>query len=291
MPESENTPETAKPDSAETRKPAPSELESVAALLRGDEPDKGDQDGGDEPRGEREPDQVDDGADESEAKPERAEKQGAPKTLNDLAERLGVKAADLYALEIPHGDNGESFTLGELKDIGATKDSLEVDRLNWEESKAKKEREFLRAQSELSELVSMLPKSAISQELLDNVARRRAATAEREEAATLRVIDAWQDGDVRAREEKQIDGMLEEYGLPRGYLNTILDHRVRALLRDSMLRKQRIEAALEQVKTVRKPGHSPSKRPQRPSSSSSRQSRRPSSQNKTAQVAELLRNG
>ncbi len=284
---STNTPETAA-SNAETREPTRSELDQVSALLRGEEPGQDDQ------ANARADDQDDQGGDSenSDASSETNKSKGKPKNLDGLAETLGVEVADLYKIEIPFadGDNVEHKTLGEIKDAMAERSTFEVDRLAWEEQRTERENQVVKSMQEVSEIVSMLPRSAISEQLLEAVARKRATLVESETRLTRQVIPEWTSEDVETQDREAMREHLSEYGFPENYLDSLVDHRTLRYIRESMKRQQRIERALAQVKTVRKPGHKPSGKPTgKPAPSRKRAASRTQSQ--VGAVAELLRTG
>lgn len=248
MPESQQTSAETLTTSAETRTPA-TELEQITELLGG------------------EPENLADNQDEgsgSEAGAETRDEKAAPKNLADLAERLGVKVADLYELEIPFdvgGDDGgevEYKKLGEIKDAFKASDAIAVDRLTWEETKAAQEQKIARATSELQQLVALLPKSAISDELLQTVARRRADAVAKETRLTRNVIPEWSSEDVETADRAEMSEYLQRYGFPTDYLDAIVDHKTVHFIRDATKRALRVEKALEQIETLRKSGHKPS---------------------------------
>lgn len=275
----------------EMPEPSANELEQISKLLAGeDDQDDDDQAAGAETRAADQGGAPGDDSqdDDSEARAE-TRKSGKPKNLEDAAKRLGIEVADLYALEIPLSDIDDqkrAVKLGELKDAFDKRDRLEVDQLAWEETKAEKEREFLRSAQELQELVAMLPKSAISKDLITAVQAKRQALVTREEKRTLDAIPSWKDDDVQARDREAMSGHLSQYGFPANYLDSLVDHRTLVYVRENMQRQRRIEKALEQVQTVRKPGHAPSGRPSRSTSRPQQKTRRTDSQ--VSQVAKLL---
>ena len=278
------TPETVNEQGAETREPSPSDLDAVAALLAGDEPDQ--DESGDAT------DQADESqGDETEAESETTKpKPAKPENLAQLAEALGVEVADLYAIEIPFdAGDGESKTrtLGEIKDAIADNDSLEVDRLAFEETRRDAEKEFRKNSQDLADIVAALPRAALSKDLLQKVATKRAELVERENRMTLKTIREWNDQDVEARDRQAMQKHLSEYGFPEGYLDELVDHRTLAFLRDATQRKMRIDAALAQVRKVSKTGHKPSTKPSRKAAPKpERRARRVNSQ--ISQVADLL---
>lgn len=279
----------------ESRKPAKSAIEQIGELLRGDDPGQGDQ--GDQGSGEsrNQGDQGDQGGESDDGKPGESQAKGKPKTVNELAERLGVTVKDLYEIKFPLGNqaggDGESRTLGELKDMASQHGQFEVDRMQFEESKTKRENEFMRAQAEMSELLSMLPKNAIKPELLQAVANKRTALLKREKARTLEVIPEWSDEETETAERGEMQEHLSAYGYSRSYLDSVTDHRTLKYIRDNMQRQKRIERALAQVKQVSKPGHRPSNKPTPPGRGSNLRSDNPRQvRNQVAAISDLLKN-
>ena len=282
MPESQTTSETAT-NNAETREPSKSELDQVAALLRGE--DESTDESGD--AGDQESN-----SDNSDASSETNAQRAKPKTLEAIAEALGVEVKDLYDITVPFsvGDDVQAKTLGEIKDQISERDNFEVDRLAWEEQRTTRENELMKSNQELTDIVSMLPRSAISPELVSAVASKRAAAIANESELTKKVIPAWTDETVEAKDRETMREHLSAYGYPANYLDQVVDHRTLRYIRESMLREQRVTRALEQVKTVRKPGHKPSTRPTK---TAARSSNRPTSRNASQldQVNELLKTG
>lgn len=280
MPESANTPETAQAN-AETREPTTNNIDAVAALLRGEEPNQ------------------DDNVDQetnsnSEPSSETDKPKGKPKNLDGLAETLGVEVADLYKMEISFdaGDGtSESKTLGEIKDSFSERSNFEVDKMAWEEQKTKRENDLVKSTQELQEIVSLLPKSAISDQLLERVARRRADLVETESRMTRQVIPEWESEETETAERAAMQEHLSEYGFPSNYVDSIIDHRTLRYIRESMLRQQRIERALAQVKTVRKAGHSPSGKPSGKPAPTGKGKTNSRSRSQVSQIAQLLKTG
>lgn len=215
--------------------PSQSQMEQVAELLRG---------GPSEPNSKGEED-----AGNVEETPKGEKTTEPPKTLHDVADRLGVGVEELYSLEFGMPDDAENtYTLGDLKDHFAERDSFGVDKLQWEEQRAEMDRENLRARNELRDLLSMLPKEALSNELISTLREKQTQTAERERAATLDVIPAWKDEQVQAADREGMIAHLERSGYPSGYLDRISDHVTIHYIRENYLREKRINEALERVK-------------------------------------------
>jgi hypothetical protein len=185
------------------------------------------------------------------------------KTLQDAAERLGVKIEDLYKLEFGLGgaeENAERPTLGKLKDHFAERESHSLENLRWGEERAKAEGELMRSRNELTELMAMLPPEAIKPEVLNKVREKHVATVARERELTLSVIPEWQTESVRDADLVGMREHLTNAGFPKGYLERVTDHKTMRYIRENYMREQRINAALALVKTKQKETPAPSQR-------------------------------
>lgn len=193
---------------------------------------------------------------------------GKPTDLKSLAERLATKPEDLYAIKVPM-PNGESRTLGELKDLAAKQDEFTLRELEFEEERQRKEGELIRAQDELREMLAALPKEAIKPEMLDKIRQKHEATLKLEREKTLDVIPEWRDEDRRTEDVRGMIEHLKGYGFPENYLTNVVSHRMLRYIRDNWLREQRIRKALEAVKTGKPPatttGKASGKPPKKPS--------------------------
>lgn len=173
-----------------------------------------------------------------------------PKDLTSLAETLGVTVKDLYALEVP-SSKGEKYTLGQLKDAKAAEDEFHVAKARWDEDKLRKEREQLRAEDELHELLSTLPKDAVKPETLEKIRNRANERLALERRRTLDAIPEWRDETVREQELAKIVEFTREYGVA---LEGITDHRLMKLIRDSWQREERTLKALERIEQIKPKG-------------------------------------
>lgn len=179
----------------------------------------------------------------------QSETDSLPRGLHALAERLGVKPEDLYAVEVPMAD-GTSVKLGELKDAYADRENTARKELELEERRIKIEAELTRAKSEIETLIKELPPEVLKPEFLERVRKDALAARERERRAVMEAIPEWADEETRTRELQGIVEMLQDYGYSPQSLEQSLDSRLIRLARDSWLRKVRIERALAAVKRV-----------------------------------------
>ncbi len=230
--------ENASPETAEEPTNDPIErstsLEELAAALGTETPE------GDEPTG---------NGDAGE-KPKKAKLSD----LKGLAEQLGVEVKDLYGIKIPSAKEGESFTLGELKDEMQKRSDFTVRELQWEEDRQAKQAEFSRAEGELRELLSALPVEALNPQVVEAARRKFADHVKAEQAKTLEAIPEWRD---TARFDADMAEMAEHlagYGFAPNYLATVNDARTLRYIRDNHLREKRVRAALASVTEKKTPG-------------------------------------
>lgn len=260
-------------DTPETE-PTPTDIAQVTELLGGKHEERKEQKA-EEETPELELEQLDDQdeSDNEEPDPETDER-GTPKNLAELAERLGLEVEDIYALEVPFGDNAEPKTLGELKDNYASSQSLSADRLEWEETKATQEREIRKHQQDIADIVAALPKAALTPEVLGKITRHRDEVAAREQRLTAALIPSWKNAETEKADRALMTGYLSEFGFPGNYLDALIDSKTLVMLRDAALRKKRVDDALKQVRQVKETGHRRSAKPGKPNSQAPGQRRR-----------------
>lgn len=196
-------------------------------------------------------------ADEGEQEAEKPEQDGkpagdsdeseSPTDLKTLAETLKTKPENLYKLKIPMA-NGESLTLGELKDLAAKQDDISIRELEIEETRTKREADFVKAQAELREIVSALPKTALSENFRESLRKKHEQAVREENQKTLDLIPEWKDEEFRTKEFSEIIEHMSDYGFPKTYLQTVHDSRTLRYIRDNYLRHKRVTAALERAK-------------------------------------------
>jgi hypothetical protein len=173
-------------------------------------------------------------------------------SLDRLMKRNKLTPEQAYAIKIPMPNGAEPLTLGELKDrIGEITDH-EMRVTEFEERRIQQEGELLRSQSELRSILGMLPKEAVTPQLMAKVRDTQDATIRREKQLTIQHIPQWRDEKTRTAE---IEGMLEtlgDYGFDASFLDTVHDHRAVKLLRDFHVMRSRIKKSLESVRDPKK---------------------------------------
>ena len=187
-----------------------------------------------------------------------------PLSLEALAAALQKDAAELYKVKVPMRD-GETMTLGELKDYRAQGDAHVLETLEWDTRRQSEQSELHRARAELAELIQAVPRDRLNPEALTRARTALDARLAIERDRTLAQIPEWSDD---ARRQADQDGMREylaDYGLPGDALSQIQDHRMILVIRDAWARKVRLDQALESVRRVSTPSAGGSSRAPRPS--------------------------
>lgn len=172
-----------------------------------------------------------------------------PETLEALSKRLGFKPEQIYNVKIPLADGAEPLTLGQLKDRVGELVDLETRETQFEQRRMQVEGELLRSQTEIRELIGMIPKEHIKPEIINKIRQRHDANMAFERRMTLEHIPEWRD-EKRAGEDLQ--GMIDftkRWGFDETFMATVHDHRAVKFIRDMYLRDKRIQAALAKVTT------------------------------------------
>ena len=191
---------------------------------------------------------------EAERPSDRGESQDTvkpPKNLDELAERLGVKIDDLYAIEFPHNETGESLTLGALKDLQANESDYAGRELELAEGRVKFGNAQAKARQELGLVLKSRPEGEIKPEVRATARKEREVMLGLEAVRVLDVIPEWSDDDVQRADLAEIGDHMEQYGFDKGHIDQIVDHRMLRYMRDNLRRMKLVERALAGVKPVK----------------------------------------
>lgn len=167
--------------------------------------------------------------------------------IKQAAERLGLDPAKLYELQVPLAD-GESVTLGQLKDQHQERQQFLRERGEWMADR-------LQADRELDALLQAAPDALFTPEMR---AKSQAQLAERqqlERERLLRAIPEWSDNATASADIARIEAMATKYGFAPAEVRGALDHRLFVMLRD--LSKLHHAAAQVKPKPAQKPGMKP----------------------------------
>lgn len=183
-------------------------------------------------------------ADRDEGKP-----RGKLESLADIAEALGIKAEDVYKIQIPMRDGTEPVTLGALKDQVGKAADLDDQSVEIEERRTAFENDMIRSRQEISEIVSLM--GEVPQALIDRARSAQIETLDRERNSLLEIMPAWKDDQVYQAARGDILEAVADYGFTRSDLDLVVDHRLTKLLHDFAGMKKRIDAANARVKEIR----------------------------------------
>jgi hypothetical protein len=183
---------------------------------------------------------------------------GPVDSIDGVSKRLGLKPEEVYSIKVPMPNGAEPVTIGDLKDRVGELVDLETREAQFDQRRIKSEGELLRAQTELRDVLSMIPKENIPTGIVEKLRKRHDATVARERELTLEHIPSWQDQKACAADIEGINEMLADYGFDDTFITTVVDHRALKFIRDAYLRDKRIKAALAKVTTPTKRGKTPS---------------------------------
>lgn len=196
-----------------------------------------------------------------------------PESIEQVVKRLGLKPEQVYAIKVPMPNGAEAVTIGDLKDRVGELVELETRETEFETRRIRQEGDVLRAQTELRDIMAMLPRDQIKPEVVEKIRKRHEAVQTEERRRTLEVIPQWRDDKTRLADITGMIAHLSDYGFDEGFLNTVVDHRALKYMRDMYLRDKRIKAALAKVVTE-KPNKS-----QRPSGKPAKGAVKPAREN------------
>jgi hypothetical protein len=239
------------------------QFEAVAALLRGDKGEKTDE------------------------ATKQEDTKTKPRTLKDLAGKLGISIEELYNVEVGMPGSEESSTLGSLKDLYQQRQATAIEQMRWQEQKSTEQGAAIRARTELTELMSLLPKESLRPEVLQKVREKHSLVIAREKARTLEVIPEWQEESTRSTELGGMREHLVRAGFEPGYLDQITDHRTMRYIRENFQREQRILAAMDLVKSKPKVSSPPSSKGNAARVQPSRQSPVSGPRNQASQISQI----
>lgn len=183
---------------------------------------------------------------------ESPQKVAKPKNLQELAERLEVEVKDIFDIEFISEGDGESHTLGEMKDLLKKDSDFSSRELELSERKIKQDNEVMRAKQQMQIIFQGLPAGTLTPELLAQSSKTLDAHLEDESRRLLSVIPEWSDPTARQADLEKMGAHMEQYGYSAAEVNRLNDHRMVKYIRDNMTREKTLAAALENVKEVKK---------------------------------------
>lgn len=199
-------------------------------------------------------DPVTDSAADPEAGPDDDQAGEVPFSLDDLAEKLQVKKSTLYATTIPLAD-GETRTLGEIKDAFRSVDALAKEREAFHVERARHETSQRQLQQEYLAVLGAIPRDVLDRAMTGDVLARaqqaRQETEQTEREALLKAIPEWSDP-VRVTADRQtMADHVAAFGFTKHDLGNVTDHRLLNYVRHNAIRERDLAAVKAKGPTVK----------------------------------------
>lgn len=170
----------------------------------------------------------------------------APKHLdpNTLAEQLGIKPDQLYKqMQISLGDDGETLTLGELKDRVQGQRQAALEMTQKEQAFNEREARLLQNQQLLAAISSEI-QGKLSPQTVREVKQRQANHEAHQNRLMYETMPELKDKQNFERFRKGVAETLQPYGFKTNELN-IQDHRMLLVVRDLMRTKAQLKRLME----------------------------------------------
>jgi hypothetical protein len=209
-------------------------------------------------------------------------------SIERLMKRHKLTPEQAYAIKVPMPNGAEALSIGELKDKISDLTDLEYRQTEFEERRIKTEGDILRSQSELRDILSLLPKDAIKPEVLNKLRERQEFTTRRERQLTIQHIPEWRDEKKRLADLEGIEEMLSDYGFDGTFLQAVTDHRAMKFIRDTFLIRTRIQKSLAAVRDPKNLGARPSGKSGKAAAKPGVKSRRQTKMTQDDKLAELF---
>jgi hypothetical protein len=191
-------------------------------------------------------------SEEPEKAPDEPEPVEIPGDLTSLAEKLQATPDKLYGVKVPMAD-GESRTLGELKDGFRSAQALEAERGKLHEERSRFQTDHRQTLQELEDVVRHFGQ-ALTPEAVQAVRAARNQRLQGELADLLEAVPEWKDPVRWTAERQLIEQVAQECGYRPGELDEIADARILRVLRRAALAK---ESKGEPVKPAPKVAQAP----------------------------------
>jgi hypothetical protein len=166
---------------------------------------------------------------------------GAPElTPTTLAERLGIKPADLFRdLKIPV-DGGDAMTLEEFKDAGKDLRGVKQAQSDLAEQRVKFENDTMTQRQQLQAAIGKIPPNLLTDDLIREVQGEHDHHVETERRALLAVRPDLGDSGKWGTTRDLLIAHLKPYGFHAIEVDSIIDHRLAKYVIDNAEREARL---------------------------------------------------
>jgi len=279
------------------------EIDDISKLFGGGEPAEKSRKGGDgsddrapippkrEPAGSAQDPSRADPADDID--PDQAERPNGPKTLADFAEEHELKVSELYKLAVTT-DDGESYTLSELKDKAKAIATLDDREADFEDQRTE-HFNMLAAQGEKIQALLGRLKAYVPAETLAKAAAEADGDPEAARAAAVQKLrewfPEWKDHQAQTRDREAVSKRLSAYGFSAYEVQSINEPRIIRFLVEACRRldrydKLRADGKRDMIPTTQEPSRRI--KPSRTSSTDDRARQIAQSGDKIGGIATLL---
>lgn len=197
-------------------------------------------------------------------------------SVERLKKRTKLTDEQVYAIKVPMPNGAEPLSIGELKDKIGDLVTHEMSVLEFDERRVRQEGELLKSQAELRDILAVLPKEALTPEVLNKLRTRQDSVTKREKQLTIEHIPSWRDESTRTKDIELMQSQLADYGFDESFLHSVVDHRAMKFIRDSCLMRDRIRKSIAQVRAAKivsgKPSGKPNKAAVKPIANAPRKS-------------------
>ena len=163
-------------------------------------------------------------------------------TPTSLAEKLGIKPAELFAqLKIPV-DGGDAMTLSEFKDAGKELRAVRVTQNELAEKQVAFENGVMLQRQQLQTAIGKIPPELLTPEMIADVQTEHQNHIATERGLLLKVRPDLNDSGKWATMRELLVEHLAPYGFQAIEVDGIIDHRLAKYVIDNAERAQRIKA-------------------------------------------------
>jgi len=145
--------------------------------------------------------------------------QETAQTLKSLAEKAGIDAKDLYALEVP----GTGKTLGELKDQNKAFADMDSRSDELDERQSDIERTSMRTRLELQALASTIPPEMLTEANISKSRQQMEAHKAEQARLMIETVPEWAEETTKQADMKLITEYAAGYGIPPERAQMIVD--------------------------------------------------------------------
>lgn len=198
---------------------------------------------------------------------EERPKKKRPKSITEFAEELELDPAKLYDLAVPF-DDGESLTIGALKDRVREAGDLQRSRDDFEDYRMESQNEIFTARQQidgvLQRITELVPPETLARAFND-YQTHAAETVKANKQKIREWFPEWDDPEVKAADKRDFAGVFKSYGFSDQEINNIADARLIKVGMDAMrlikrykrlkenLQREKIPTTTPRSKTIRAP--------------------------------------